>query len=471
MQKDNIFIDGRWVKSHGTETIEVVDPARETVIGTVPAGTEADVDAAVSAARSALDSWSATPVAERCRFLTRIADGLKQRAESLAELITAELGSPLSMSRQVQVGFPVASFREAAEVATGFDWEEEIGHSTVVREPIGVVGAITPWNYPLHQIAAKVAYALAAGNTVVLKPSEVVPLNAWVLAEVIEEAGLPAGVFNLVSGTGSTVGHALAAHPDVDMISFTGSTEAGKRVSEAAAVNVKRVAVELGGKSPNIVLDGVDLPTAMPRIVRSAMANSGQTCSALTRLVVPEHLLAEVERLAKVEADSLVVGDPGSEDTALGPLVSRTQLERVLDYIKLGTTEGARLVTGGADPVEGIDTGYYVRPTVFSDVTPEMTIRNEEIFGPVLVIETYRTVDEAVAIANDTPYGLAAGIWSADADSARKLSRRIRAGQISINGARTNLRAPFGGYKQSGNGREYGRFGFEEFLETKSIQN
>lgn len=470
MRFDRIYIAGQWVESAGTGAIDVVNPADEAVVNQVPAGVSADVDAAVAAARTAFDDWSATPVGERGRVLRRIADGLERRTDELAALISSELGSPITLSRLVQVGFPVASFREAAEVAEAFTWTEEIGHSTVVREPIGVVGAITPWNYPLHQIAAKVAFALAAGNTVVLKPSEVAPLNAWVLAEVIHEAGLPPGVFNLVSGTGSEVGQPLAAHPDVDMVSFTGSTAAGKIVSQEAASNVKRVAVELGGKSPNIVLDGVDLAAAMPRIVRSAMANSGQTCSALTRLVVPAHRLSEVEVLAKEVAESLIVGDPMSADTELGPLVSAAQLQRVLDYIKLGSAEGGDLVTGGVDPVPGLDRGYYVRPTIFSGITADMTVRQEEIFGPVLIIETYRSEAEAVAIANDTPYGLAAGVWAADPAQARRLAGRIRAGQISINGARTNLQAPFGGYKQSGNGREFGRYGFEEFLETKSIQ-
>jgi acyl-CoA reductase-like NAD-dependent aldehyde dehydrogenase len=349
-------------------------------------------------------------------------------------------------------------------------WEEEIGNSRVLREPVGVLGAITPWNYPLNQIAAKVAPALAAGCTVVLKPSEVVPLNAFILAEVIEAAGLPAGVFNLVTGTGPVVGEAIAAHPGVDMVSFTGSTRAGRRVSELASATVKPVAMELGGKSPNVILDDADLSRAVPDGVGKCYLNSGQTCSALTRMLVPREKLAEAEQIAAQAAESFTPGDPFEDSTRLGPLVSELQRERVRGYIEKGEAEGAKLVTGGAAAPEGLDRGYFVRPTVFSEVTPEMTIAQEEIFGPVLAIQPYDGEDEAVRIANDTVYGLAGGVWSADQDRAIGVAKKLRTGQIEINGGAFNPLAPFGGYKQSGHGRENGRYAIEELLQVKSLQ-
>ena len=350
-------------------------------------------------------------------------------------------------------------------------WEEEIGNSRVLREPVGVLGAITPWNYPLNQIAAKVAPALAAGCTVVLKPSEVVPLNAFILAEVIEAAGLPAGVFNLVTGTGPVVGEAIAGHPGVDMVSFTGSTRAGRRVSELASATVKPVAIELGGKSPNVILDDADLAKAVPDGVAKCYLNSGQTCSALTRMLVPRAKLAEAEEIAaKTAAEAFTPGDPFEESTRLGPLVSDVQRERVRGYIEKGEAEGAKLVTGGAAPPEGLERGYFVRPTVFSEVTPEMTIAQEEIFGPVLSIQPYEDEEDAVRIANDTVYGLAGGVWSADQERAIAVARRIRTGQIEINGGAFNPLAPFGGYKQSGHGRENGRYAIEELLQVKSLQ-
>jgi acyl-CoA reductase-like NAD-dependent aldehyde dehydrogenase len=340
----------------------------------------------------------------------------------------------------------------------------------IVREPIGVVGAITPWNYPLHQIAAKVAPALAAGCTVVLKPSEVAPLNAFVLAEVFDEVGLPAGVFNLVTGLGPVVGEAIAAHRDVDMVSFTGSTRAGRRVAEVAAATVKRVALELGGKSANVILSGADLDKAVPDGVNKCYMNSGQTCSALTRMLVPRDKLAEVEALATEAAEGWTAGDPFDKATRLGPLISAVQRDRVRGYIQRGEDEGARLLTGGAEAPDGLDHGFFVRPTVFSDVTRDMTIAREEIFGPVLSIIPYDTEEEAIDIANDTDYGLAGGVWAEDADHANRVARKLRTGQVEVNGGGFNPNAPFGGYKQSGNGREYGNFGFEEFLEVKSLQ-
>ncbi len=468
--RDALYIGGAWVPAAGTGTIEVIDSTTEEVLGTVPEGTAADVDAAVAAAVAAFPAWSARPVAERTALCTEVAGALGARMETLAELIAHEVGMPLTLSQLVQVGLPMASFSSMAAVAEAFTWEEEVGNSLVVREPVGVVGAITPWNYPLHQIAAKVAPALAAGCTVVLKPSEVAPLNAFVLAEVFDEVGLPAGVFNLVTGYGPVVGEAVAAHRDVDMVSFTGSTRAGRRVSEVASATVKRVALELGGKSANVLLADADLATAVPDGVGKCFLNSGQTCSALTRMLVPRAKLAEAEELARAAAEAFTTGDPFDPATRLGPLVSEAQRDRVRNYIDKGLGEGATLVTGGAEPPEGLDRGYFVRPTVFSSVTGEMTIAREEIFGPVLVLMPYDSEEEAIALANDTDYGLAGGVWSADPEHAKAVARRLRTGQVEVNGGGFNPMAPFGGYKQSGNGRELGTFGLEEYLEVKALQ-
>ncbi|MCF3941129.1 aldehyde dehydrogenase family protein [Gordonia tangerina] len=463
------YINGQWVPATGSSLLPVTNPATDEIIAEVGAGSADDVDRAVAAARAAFDSWAATPMSERARYLGAIAQGLTERADELAEVISSEMGSPLSFARAAQVPLPINSFAQSATIVTEFEFEQSYRGSTIVREPYGVIGAITPWNYPLHQIALKAAYGMAAGNTVVVKPSENTPLNAIILAEIVEAAGLPAGVFNVVFGTGPEVGEAIASHPDVDLVSFTGSTRAGRRVSELASGTVKRVSLELGGKSPNILLDDADLNAAVPAAVQAAMINSGQTCSALTRLLVPRAKLAEVEGIAKAVTESITVGDPTDETTVLGPLSSRTQQERVLGYIRKGIDEGARVVTGGqTEPAEG--GGAYVSPTVFSDVTPEMTIHREEIFGPVLAIEPYDTEEEAVAIANDTIYGLAGGVWSGSTERAQQVARKIRAGQIAVNDAGMNLDAPFGGYKQSGIGREAGQFGLEEFLEVKSIQ-
>jgi aldehyde dehydrogenase (NAD+) len=377
---------------------------------------------------------------------------------------------PLTLSKMIQAGLPIAQFGAMPKLMEEVRWEEEIGNSRVLREPVGVLGAITPWNYPLNQIACKVAPALAAGCTVVLKPSEVVPLNAFILAEVIDAAGLPAGVFNLVTGTGPVVGEAIAGHPGVDMVSFTGSTRAGRRVSELASATVKPVAMELGGKSPNVILDDADLSKAVPDGVGKCYLNSGQTCSALTRMLVPREKLAEAEQIAAQAAESFTPGDPFEDATRLGPLVSGVQRERVRGYIEKGEAEGAKLVTGGATAPEGLDKGYFVRPTVFSEVTPEMTIAREEIFGPVLAIQPYDGEDEAVRIANDSEYGLAGGVWSGDKERAIGVAKRIRSGQIEINGGAFNPLAPFGGYGQSGHGRENGRYGLEEMLQVKSLQ-
>jgi acyl-CoA reductase-like NAD-dependent aldehyde dehydrogenase len=468
--KDRIFIGGEWVEPSGADPIEVVNPTTEEVIGTIPGCSPVDVDRAVDAAREAFEGWAQTPREERARFIAAIAEGLQGRAEEITATITQELGMPLKLSEIIQVGLPTSQFAAMPKLMEEVAWEEEIGNSRVLREPVGVLGAITPWNYPLNQIAAKVAPALAAGCTVVLKPSEVTPLNAFLLAEVIEAVGLPAGVFNLVTGVGPVVGEAIAAHPGVDMVSFTGSTRAGRRVSELASATVKPVAMELGGKSPNVILDDADLGKAVPDGVAKCFLNSGQTCSALTRMLVPRQRLAEAENLAKATAESFTPGDPFDASTRLGPLVSAVQRDRVRGYIEKGVGEGARLITGGAEPPEGLERGFFVRPTVFSEVEPEMTIGQEEIFGPVLAIQPYEGEDDAVRIANSTDYGLAGGIWSADTDRAIAVARRIRTGQIEINGGAFNPLAPFGGYGQSGHGRENGRYGIEELLQVKSLQ-
>ena len=468
--RDKIYIGGQWVQSAGTGVLEVINSTTEQTMGSVPEGTVEDVDNAVAAARSAFESWSQTSVQERADWMQRISEGLGARMDEIAELIAQEVGMPVKLSNIIQAGLPTTTFGSMPKLLAELQWEEEVGNSLIVREPVGVVGAITPWNYPLHQIAAKVAPALAAGCTVVLKPSQVAPLNAALLADVIDEVGLPAGVFNLVTGRGSVIGEALARHPDVDMISFTGSTEAGRRVSEAAAGTIKRVALELGGKSPNVILEDANLEQAITDGVSKCFLNSGQTCSALTRMLVPRSRLAEAEQIAAAVAEQFKPGDPFESGTMLGPLVSEGQRKLVRDYITKGTEEGAKLVTGGVEPPQGLEQGYFVRPTVFSDVTPEMTIAQEEIFGPVLAIMPYEDDEDAVRIANDSVYGLAGGVWSADEERANRIARRIRTGQVEINGGAFNPLAPFGGYKQSGYGRELGRFGLEEFLQIKSLQ-
>ncbi|MBN2623062.1 MAG: aldehyde dehydrogenase family protein [Acidimicrobiales bacterium] len=471
---DKIYIDGAWVPSDGSGTIDVFDSTNGEVIATIPSGTAADVDKAVQAARAAFATWSQTTPEERAKALTRVGEGLAARMDEIATVITREAGMPKWLSSIVQAGLPINSFNTAAQLAESYEYESELGNSLVVKEPVGVVGAITPWNYPLHQIAAKVAYAIAAGCTVVLKPSEVAPVDAFILAEIIDDAGLPAGVFNLVPGTGPEVGEAIAAHPDVDMVSFTGSTRAGKRVAEVAAQSLKRVALELGGKSANVLLDDLD-DEGFERAVRDgvgkAYINSGQTCTALTRMLVPADRVADAERIAADEVETkFQPKDPFAEGAMLGPLASQAQVDRVTNYIQKGIDEGAKVVTGGPERPEGLEGGYFVTPTVFSDVRNDMTIAQEEIFGPVLSILSYEGEDEAAAIANDSPYGLSGGVWSADAERAKAFARRIRTGQIEINGGAFNPNAPFGGYKNSGYGREYGPYGFEEFLEVKSMQ-
>jgi acyl-CoA reductase-like NAD-dependent aldehyde dehydrogenase len=467
---ERLFIGGDWVEPAGDGTLEVIDSTTEQVMGRVPEGTAADVDRAVAAARTAFDIWSQVPVDERAAACAGIGMKLAERSAEIAALVSREVGMPIELSTQIQAGLPTMDFMSMPDAVEQAVWEEQVGNSLIVREPVGVVGCITPWNYPLHQIAAKVAPALAAGCTVVVKPSEVTPLNAFVLAEIIDELGLPGGVFNLVPGLGPVVGEAIAAHPGVDMVSFTGSTRAGRRVSEVASATVKRVALELGGKSPNVILDDADLMKAIPDGLGKCYLNSGQTCSALTRMLVPRARLAEAEQIAMGTLPHLKVGDPLEPGNTMGPLVSEAQRERVRGYIEKGVEEGAKLVAGGSEPPAGRERGYFVQPTIFSDVTPEMTIAQEEIFGPVLVLMPYDDEEDAVRIANSTVYGLAGGVWSGDDERARRVARRIRTGQVEINGAAFNPQAPFGGYKQSGHGRELGKFGLEEFLETKAIQ-
>ena len=472
-EHDKIYIDGAWVSSSGTGTIDVYDSTNGEVFGRIPAGSAADVDAAAKAARAAFPEWAAKSPEERAKLCTRIAEGLSARMDEIATVVTREAGMPKWLSLMVQAGLPINSFNTAAQLAESFEYESTIGNSLVVKEPVGVVGCITPWNYPLHQIAAKVAYAMAAGCTVVLKPSEVAPLDAFILAEVINDAGVPAGVFNLVTGTGAEVGDAISRHPEIDMVSFTGSTRAGKAVAAAASDTLKRVALELGGKSANILLDDLDdagFEAAVRDGVGKAYLNSGQTCTALTRMLVPAGRLADAERIAADEVETkFQPQDPFADFAMLGPLSSQAQVDRVTSYIQKGIDEGAKLVTGGPEKPEGLE-GYFVQPTVFSEVRNDMTIAQEEIFGPVLSILPYDSEADAVQIANDSPYGLSGGVWSADSERAKGVARQIRTGQIEVNGGAFNPSAPFGGYKQSGYGREYGPHGFEEFLETKSMQ-
>ncbi len=469
--RDKLYIDGAWVPSTGKGSIDVVNATTEEVMGRVPEGTPADVDKAVAAAKAAFPVWGTTPVEERAKYIQRLSEGLAARSEEIAATITGEVGMPIMWSQMIQAGLPTAVMGSYVQIAQDFKFEEELGNSLIVREPVGVVGCITPWNYPLHQIIAKVAPALAAGCTVVLKPSEVAPLNAFILAEIIDEVGLPTGVFNLVSGTGPVVGEAIAAHPDVDMVSFTGSTRAGKRVAELAAATVKRVALELGGKSPFIILEGAPIDEAVTAGIGSCYMNSGQTCIAWTRMLVPRSQQDAIVAKAKEVAEGFAVGDPTNPaHMGIGPLISETQRKRVRGYIEKGIEEGATLVTGGPDAPEGFEKGYFVRPTVFADVSNDMTIAQEEIFGPVLSIIPYDDEDDAVRIANDTIYGLHAGVFGPDTESATRVARRLQVGQVDINGQKFNPLAPFGGYKQSGTGRELGAYGLEEYLEVKSLQ-
>lgn len=459
-----VFIGGRWRPAAGEGTIEVVDPATEQVVGRVPAGTALDVDAAVRAARAALPGWAATPPAARAEVLAAARDLLAARREEIAATVSAELGAPPAFAAAVHADLPTAVMASYAEMTPSYPFEERVGNSRVFQEPVGVVGAITPWNYPLHQIVAKVAPALAAGCTVVLKPAEDTPLVAQLFTDILAAAGLPAGVFNLVTGLGPVAGRALAEHPGVDLVSFTGSTAVGRQIGATAGAAVKRVALELGGKSANVILPGADLARAVNVGLANVFANSGQTCSAWTRMLVDAERYEEAVALAAAATAKYQPGD------RLGPVVSAEQRDRVRGHIRRGRQEGARIVAGGDDAPEGMETGYYVRPTVFADVRPEMGIAQEEIFGPVVVMIRYEDEEDALRIANGTVYGLAGAVWGADEESAVAFARRMDTGQVDINGGRFNPLAPFGGYKQSGVGRELGAHGLAEYLQTKSLQ-
>jgi len=467
---DKIYSNGIWRTPEGQGSLEVINATTEVAMGSVPACIASDVDVAMDAARGAFDSWSATSVEERAQWLLKIHEALALRSDEIAETITAEVGTTLKISKLVQAGSPIHQFKSAAKLLTDYAFSETIGHSLVVKEPIGVVGCITPWNYPLHQVAAKVAPALAAGCCVVLKPSEVAPLSAFILAQVIADIGLPKGVFNLVTGTGKEVGEAIATHPQADMISFTGSTGAGRRVSELAAQTIKRVSLELGGKSASLVLEDGDMKAAVKSVFNSCFINAGQTCNAHTRLLVPEHKYDEVKALLATEVTKWPVGNPLENTTRVGPLVSEVQWGRVQELIGQGIDEGAELIAGGCGLPDGIERGYFVQPTILGRVKPTDTLAREEVFGPVLCVLTFNSEAQAIEIANDSIYGLSGAVWCENADRALSIARRLRTGMVDVNGAAFNPRAPFGGYKQSGNGREFGVYGFEEFLELKAIQ-
>ena len=463
------YVDGAWLDRPEAPRIAVTNPATEEVIGHIAAGSPADVDLAVAAARRAFASFSQTSVADRLTLLERIRDLLEERSEQFAQAIVAEMGAAISFARAGQCHFGIEHVRAAIDVLRDFAFETQVNGIHVRKEPIGVVAAITPWNWPLYQITAKVAPAIAAGCTVVLKPSELSPFTALLFAQAMHDAGTPPGVFNLVNGTGEVVGAAMSAHPDVDMVSFTGSTRAGVLVAQAAAPTIKRVVQELGGKSPNVFLPDADFATAVPKGVLGMMRNVGQSCASPTRMVVPRARLAEVEELAREAAEAIVVGDPLDEGSVLGPLANAPQFAKVQDLIQAGIDEGAKLLCGGPGRPNGLNRGYFARPTVFSEVTPEMRIAQEEIFGPVLVLQPYEDEEDAIRIANSTLYGLSSHVQSADQEAARRVARRIRAGQVHINYPAWSGHAPFGGYRQSGNGREYGVFGLEEYLEVKAI--
>ena len=466
---DHVYYDGHWQAPLGAGVMPVVSSATEAVVGRVPEGTPDDVHRAVQAARCAFLSWSQTPREERAQWLERLADALMPRVAALATIMTHEVGCSLRFSTKVQAEFPISMLRQYATWLREATLEYPLGSSLIVREPVGVVGCITPWNYPLHQVICKVAPALAVGCTVVLKPAELAPLSAFILADAVHDIGLPAGVFNLVSGTGPVTGEALVTDEHVDMVSFTGSLRAGRRVAALAGDGIRRVCLELGGKSPCVVLEDAPFDRAIAAGVSSAMQNSGQTCSAFTRLLVPRARQEDALALVSAHLDRLPMGDPFAEGTRLGPLASAAQRARVLGFIAQGQSEGARLVRGGGRPAH-LPVGYYVEPTVFADVRSDMVIAQEEIFGPVLAVMPYDTEAEAVRLANDSIYGLAAGVWAGTPDRAMAVARQIRAGQVDVNGGRFNPQAPFGGYKKSGLGRENGPLALEEYLQTKAIQ-
>jgi len=463
------YIDGRWVDPVKPAALDVIDPSTEEVIGRISLGSAEDVDRAVKAARAAFPAYSQTTKDERLALLQKIVSVYMTRYEELARTISQEMGAPLWLAKAAQAATGIGHLNQTIAVLKEYTFQEQHGTTLIVREPVGVCGLITPWNWPVNQIMCKVAPALAAGCTMVLKPTEIAPLNAMILAEIFHEAGVPAGVFNLVNGDGPNVGAAIASHPEVDMVSFTGSTRAGVQVAIAAAPTVKRVAQELGGKSANLILDDADLEKAVAGGVQGCAMNSGQSCNAPTRMLVPASRHDEAVAIAKAAVANVKVGAPATEGTTIGPVVSETQWKKIQGLIQKGIDEGATLVAGGVGRPEGLTRGYYVRPTIFANVTNDMTIAREEIFGPVLAILPYRDEEEAIRIANDTPYGLSGYVMSGDLDRARRVALRLRTGNVHLNGAGPDFTAPFGGYKQSGNGREWGRFGFEEFLEVKAV--
>jgi len=463
------YIGGRWVDPIGRDTVEVINPATEEPFAEIALGNRDDVDAAVEAARRAFPAFAETSVAERLALLRAILAEYERRADDIAAVIVREVGSPLAFARNAQAAAGINQLNEHIKALESFRFEQMKGTTLVLREAIGVVGLITPWNWPINQLVAKVAPAIAAGCTMVVKPSELSPLCTLIFAEVAHDAGVPAGVFNLVNGTGPVVGAALSSHPGVDMVSFTGSTRAGTEVARAAAATVKRVAQELGGKAPTIMLPGTDLDRTVKVAIQRIFANSGQSCSAPSRLLVPRDEVEQASAIARGVADTVVAGDPSDPATTMGPVISRAQFDKIRDLIESGVREGARLVCGGPGRPDGLDRGYFIRPTVFADVDPSMRIAREEIFGPVMSIIAYDDVEDAIAIANDTPYGLSAYVQGPDAEAARRVGRRIRAGQVHVNNPPPDRSAPFGGYKQSGNGRENGEHGISEFLETKAL--
>ncbi len=462
------YIDGQWVDPATPKTLEVINPATEEVAGLISMGSAVDVDRAVQAARRAFESFSRTSREERLALLDRIVEAYAARYDDIAAAITEEMGAPAGLSKMAQAAMGPAHLRTAAQILRDYKFEEDRGPTRLLKEPIGVCGFITPWNWPVNQIAAKVAPALAVGCTMILKPSEIAPFSGYIWTEIMDAAGVPAGVFNLVNGDGPSVGAAISGHPGVDMVSFTGSTRAGIEVARSAAPTVKRVHQELGGKSPNILLDDADFNAMVPGSVGTVMMNSGQSCNAPTRMFVPRQKMDEVIATAKATAEAIVVGDPKG-GANMGPVVSEAQWNKIQKLIEAGIKEGATLVTGGLGKPEGLEKGYYVKPTIFANVTNDMTIAREEIFGPVLSILAYDDVDQVVELANQTEYGLAAYVAGADMDRARSVAGRLRAGQVNINGAPADLLAPFGGYKQSGNGREWGDHAFAEFLEVKAV--
>jgi len=463
------YINGEWVESTSGNVHDIINPATEQSIGKVSFGTAQDVDRAVAAARAAFEEYSQWTVEQRLELLGKIVEAYKIRWNDIAAAITAEMGAPAAFAYRAQAGSGMGHLKAAIAALQEMKLEETLGNSTILKEPVGVCGLITPWNWPINQIACKVAPALAAGCTVVLKPSEIAPVDATLFAEVLEAAGVPAGVFNLVHGDGPGVGSAMSAHEDIDMMSFTGSTRAGVLVAKAAADTVKRVAQELGGKSPNIILASAPLQEAVASGVENMFDNTGQSCNAPSRMLVPENLYEEAVAIAVAEAEKTRPGDPTDPESHIGPVVSELQYNKIQGLIEAGIAEGATIVAGGPGKPEGLETGYYVKPTVFRDVNNEMTIAREEIFGPVLCMIPYSDLDEAVSIANDTVYGLSSYVWGGSKEDAMQVARRLRTGMVHLNGADNDVMAPFGGYKQSGNGREWGMYGLEDFLETKAV--